>query len=362
MAYGFTSPGAAGANAIQEFLLQRAMQERQAMLDSLAVEKQRESEQQAQAELTLRQQQEQRVAEAQQQSQADMEKERQFRRASTIATTGVPGVIDPNTAGLLRNEGYGGLVTEGPVQQGSFLGNDANDIPQYDVVPGVLQFAGGSQYQNARVAEQARADAATQAQAAASERAAADRASREQTAAEANATREEIARMGAQNAGATRELQNELTRMRIDTEREKADAAKQTRTDQATGVANTRSQIRDLAQSLITDPELAGITGPIEGRRDTFLTGGAVDAKRRLDQLLGMLSLESRSKLKGQGTVSDFEGKMLERAVSAISRAAGPEITKQHLKEILDAFQGDKPQIGSAAPAGGSSFRVVGVR
>jgi hypothetical protein len=69
--------------------------------------------------------------------------------------------------------------------------------------------------------------------------------------------------------------------------------------------------------------------------------------------------------MKGQGQVSDFEGRMLASAVSAIDRAAGPEVVKKHLQEIVDAFAGDAPNQGpqtTTAPSGGSSFRVLGSR
>ena len=161
----------------------------------------------------------------------------------------------------------------------------------------------------------------------------------------------------------TQGLRNDMLRIQMQQAEDKLEAGRKAQADQQAAVGNGRADVRDLAQSLLDDPALEGITGAIEGRRDTFFQGSAVDAKRRLDQLVGKLSLESRGKMKGQGQISDFEGRLLQNAVSAIDRAAGPEVVKKHLQEIVDAFSGDAPQSGPAAPAaGGSSFRVIGVR
>jgi hypothetical protein len=113
---------------------------------------------------------------------------------------------------------------------------------------------------------------------------------------------------------------------------------------QANTTAETRRQIRALAQTILNDPALPGITGPIAGRRETFFEGPSVGAKRNLDQLLNSLALNERSKLKGSGAISNFETEMLMRAVSAIDRAAGDKIVKQHLQDIVTAFEGDAPR------------------
>lgn len=162
-------------------------------------------------------------------------------------------------------------------------------------------------------------------------------------------------------------LRNDLLRLQAEAAQGKIDAGKQAQADASKAVSGGRAEVRDLAQSLLNDPALDGITGSIEGRRDTFFDGKAIDAKRRLDQLVGKLSLESRGKMKGQGQVSDYEGRLLSNAVSAIDRSAGPEIVKQHLREIVDAFSGDVPRNEPTTNTGGGTpkaggFRVVGVR
>jgi hypothetical protein len=130
-----------------------------------------------------------------------------------------------------------------------------------------------------------------------------------------------------------------------------ADRQVEQKTQATAAAASTRQQIRDLAQGLIDDPALDHISGPIAGRTVDILPG-SVDAARRLQQLTSLLSLESRSKLKGQGAVSDFEGKMLSNSVSAIDRRAGASNVKKHLQEIVTALAGDSPKAGDNVPAG----------
>lgn len=54
----------------------------------------------------------------------------------------------------------------------------------------------------------------------------------------------------------------------------------------------------------------------------------------QFNQLKGFLSLENRSKLKGQGAVSDFEGKILERAASALDTNLSNEDFKRELARV----------------------------
>lgn len=160
--------------------------------------------------------------------------------------------------------------------------------------------------------------------------------------------KEMIAAAQAGNTATSRALADELRRIQIAQAEEKLEGTRRERRDVTTAVAASRSELRELAQGLIDDPALDEITGSIEGRRSTFVKGRNVDALRRLEQVVNKLSLESRSKLKGQGAISDSETKMLANAVAAIDRAAGPEIVRKHLKAIVDAFAGDAPGAGGS--------------
>lgn len=169
MALQFTSGGAEASNAIQKFLMERAVQQRQAQLDALDKQKQQQDEARMADDLKLRQQQEQRVAEQQKATLADAENQRQFSRANTIAENALPGdAVDASTQQLLQGQGFGGQLKKipGVVSQGAQLGTDENGVPQYDVsqTPDSVQMRGGSKYMAARTAADERAAQATQAE------------------------------------------------------------------------------------------------------------------------------------------------------------------------------------------------------
>lgn len=91
----------------------------------------------------------------------------------------------------------------------------------------------------------------------------------------------------------------------------------------------------NLINSLLGSEALSDITGSVEQYRPSLLLGAKGNlAKNQYDQVKGMLSLENRSKLKGQGAVSDFEGRVLEQAASSLGRnLSNSDFTKQ-LKQI----------------------------
>lgn len=359
MAIDFTSPGASANDAITKFLIQRALYQRQQMLDAQSHDEKLKADDIASGDLKLRQGQEARIAGAQAETIKDAENQRNFTRANTISENALPGdAVDDPTRSLLTTQGFGGQMTKVPgiVAQGPQTGTDDNGVPQYQVnqSPDSYTMRGGSKYLSARAAEDARAAQAAATAAAAKDRADADRASRDQNAADALAGR-------ADSQG----LRNQLTEMQIQGMQDKRDATAKAQGDAANAVKTSRQGVRDLAQSILSDPALDGITGALQGRRDTFFDGKAIDEKTRLDQLIGQLSLQARGQMKGQGQISDFEGRLLANAVSAIDRAAGPEEVKKHLREIISSFSGDAPSSGpSTNTAGGTGggFRVVGVR
>lgn len=336
--YGFTSPGAMAGNAIEQFLVQRALQQRQQQMDALAQQQQEAEIGQRDQQLHLQQEQERRIAEAQRQQQSDLEQERQFRRAGTIAENALPGdQVDDPTRALLTQQGYGGqmaqvpgVLMQGPLQEGE----------ERPSSPDNYQMRGGSKYLNQRAAEDARAALAEENRAAADERAQHDR-----------ELRELIARMQASGSAESRSLSNELKRLQISMAGDKIEAGQKAKGDAATAVKTGRQTIRDLAQGLYDDSDLDAIAGGFAARMPT-VRENSVDAEARLKQLISQLSLESRGKLKGQGQISDYEAKILANAASAIDLKAGAKNVKTHLKEIIDAFQGDAPNAGPTTSGG----------
>ncbi len=193
----FQSPGGNAQQAIQQFLIQRAMLERQRKLDELQQQAQEQElaqraqqMQQQTEELKLRQQQEKRMGEQQKTQQADLENQREFTKASTIANQSLPNdPVDAETVSLLKRQGLGGQVTPGVVAQGPFQGNDEQDIPQYGVLEQPATMRGGAPYMNARAAAEERAAAAREAQAARASEGELTRTAAAERATEANQTR-----------------------------------------------------------------------------------------------------------------------------------------------------------------------------
>lgn len=342
----FTSVGASAANALQEFLRQRELQNRQRLMDELAVKEQEATLGLRRGDLDLRRQQDARIEQERTDAARALETERGFRRATTIADNAMPGdVADDTTASVMTEQGYGGQLVPGVLMQGPLQEGDGRPSS-----PTTMR--GGSKYLNAEAQRESSAQIARE-----------RLESQERTGAADRALRELIAEMAAGGRAESTDLRNRLLAIQADMAQDKLETTRRDTTDKRSAVASTRAQVRDLAQGLLDDPSLEAITGLVDALTPD-VRPGSVDAAARLKQLLGQLALGERGKMKGQGQISDFEGKLLANAVSAIDRRAGAANVRTHLQEIVKAFSGDTPQAGpaSTAPAAGSGFKVVGVR
>jgi len=111
---------------------------------------------------------------------------------------------------------------------------------------------------------------------------------------------------------------------------EKQDALVKGKSDATGGLA--------LVNEIINSPyldQVFGMKNPL-----TYWTPGSNEqlVKSQRDQLIAMLSLENRSKLKGSGAISDFEAKTLEKAASALNKSLSDSDAKRVLKQIKGAF------------------------
>lgn len=112
-------------------------------------------------------------------------------------------------------------------------------------------------------------------------------------------------------------------------------------------------QIQAQKKSVITDSEAAiagvdrllkgdvfkNIFGSLQGRLPT-VTADSTDAEADLDQILGLLSLEARQKLKGQGTITDSEAATLERSTSVLAnRTISDKAARRELNRIRSVFK-----------------------
>lgn len=95
----------------------------------------------------------------------------------------------------------------------------------------------------------------------------------------------------------------------------------------------------EAVNSLIDGDSFRSIYGAGDDFIPTILPG-SVTAEAQRDQLIGLLSLESRQKLKGQGTISDSESKTLGQSATILARAGISEkAAENELKRVKKTFQ-----------------------
>src|SRR6185436_69627 len=105
--------------------------------------------------------------------------------------------------------------------------------------------------------------------------------------------KEMIARLSASNSAESKGLRNDLLRIQAQLAQQKLDEGVKAKGDQASVVASTRQQIRDLAQGLIEDPDLDAVAGSLNARMPT-VRENSVDAERRFNQHVASLALGER--------------------------------------------------------------------
>lgn len=92
----------------------------------------------------------------------------------------------------------------------------------------------------------------------------------------------------------------------------------------------------NLVNEIIDNPNLSAVTGLT--RFTTGLLPSNSLVKNKVNQLNGILSLENRQKLKGSGSVSDFEAKILSQAASALGTNLATEDYIKEAKKVQAVF------------------------
>ena len=73
---------------------------------------------------------------------------------------------------------------------------------------------------------------------------------------------------------------------------------------------------------------------------DLLKTQNALDVRAEIDQVIGLLSLESRQKLKGQGTISDSETKTLEKSSTVLANPLiSDNLARKELTKVRGIFE-----------------------
>lgn len=96
-----------------------------------------------------------------------------------------------------------------------------------------------------------------------------------------------------------------------------------------------------VVDSLLKDDVFSNAFGrfnnaPPEG----FRTQANIDARAQVDQIVGLITLESRNKLKGQGTISDSESKTLEKSSTILTNPLiGDNVARKELRRVQRIFE-----------------------
>lgn len=320
--YNFVSPGAGGFNALEDFLMQRAMAERQRQEDEFKRRQAERVAQQQEAQLAFQKQQEARIADAQRQALADAEYNKRGTRAATIAKTAVPGVLGGDIGGLLSEFGYN---------------------------PEAIATQGGTDYQSARMSAQERAAQAQAAQAAAAERAK-----------ESDAMRMSIAEMGNQGRAETNALRNDFLRAQTEAVNQRnADAQKKAEEkDAAAKRAKDAARVTsgatiEVLKQLADFDEATGQATLKPGTKNLYglrnplaqLVPGSdtANARAAMDRLSGRVIVDLLNEMKNQsatgatgfGALSGPELKLLEGASTQLTNSnIGDERAAEELSRI----------------------------
>lgn len=111
---------------------------------------------------------------------------------------------------------------------------------------------------------------------------------------------------------------------------------------------------KNFASQLVTDI-LSANTKPLTGTlrlRGAISGTDAYDTKQKVEQLKSQLSLDARSKLKGTGTISDMEMKILEKAVTALNYGMSDAAFRKELAKIQTVLS--PKQLPNTPPALGT--------
>ena len=98
--------------------------------------------------------------------------------------------------------------------------------------------------------------------------------------------------------------------------------------------AETNVEIARLANELRTSPALNRNVGPLDEWIPT-MRGDSKEFEAKVQRLKDLLALEARTKLEGQGAVSDFEGKMIANSTSALRLGTDEQSFRDELDRII---------------------------
>lgn len=105
----------------------------------------------------------------------------------------------------------------------------------------------------------------------------------------------------------------------------------------------------DKIDELFKDDAYKAIYGSFQGAIPSVM-GSSVDAEAARDQIVGLLSLESRQKLKGQGTITDSEAATLEKSATILANPRiSDEAAARELDRVRRVFEDARSRAGGKA-------------
>ncbi len=114
---------------------------------------------------------------------------------------------------------------------------------------------------------------------------------------------------------------------------------------QAVNAKNARRKEADNASAVISDLLDGDSFSSAFGRfnnapSEGFRTQSNIDARAKVDQVVGLLSLESRQKLKGQGTITDSEAKTLAQSATILTNPLiSDSVARKELRRVKRIFE-----------------------
>lgn len=110
----------------------------------------------------------------------------------------------------------------------------------------------------------------------------------------------------------------------------------------------TAKQLNDQIDSVLNDPNLNAMVGPLQGRLPN-MSGASQAFQGRLDQIKGSLFLQAYTILKGGGQITEIEGQKATDAMARLSTAQNETDFRQALNDIRGVIQAGLDRIKSQA-------------
>jgi hypothetical protein len=107
--------------------------------------------------------------------------------------------------------------------------------------------------------------------------------------------------------------------------------------------ATNKQEIVDIITEIENDP---GFSTGLNPKRVAQKIPGSPEFSflKKVENLKGRLALDQRQMMKGQGQISDYESKMLERAVSMLDMGLGEKDFRKELNRIKEIMQSATPE------------------